>query len=281
MTKYEELRRKTSEIAAKAPIVGEQRLAQETAIANERRAWLELLETLVDAVKPALHAITSRLTFLDMAGESQKVIQGVAVVRTPGDDTGLYITSDADWLHRHLGTLGDDIPWYQHNVLSNEQVLEEFDVNAIASRLSDLLDQQLEGASKIRTESANKKAGKLRAVATLLEDEKQPRVKKKPKKDGTETVYRVLVRADDAEAAQRLGLRVGSEKPRSSAAYRVGRTLNVPPLKSNSSRDVDGSAGGGGQGTKPTLEDLRAMEERVTSPEPASPGRPVFLRRKP
>lgn len=161
------------ELARKAAAVAEQRRIQDEAVEKERRARVELLDAIVASVKPAMRALSSLVTLYDVADEPTGEFHGVELV-VDGTDK-LFLRADATWVHGYTES-SHGLTFWRYEVRTSGDVLQlGFDINQIARRLSELLDQQLTGNAGSRIESANEKAEKLRAVTTLFKGEKKPK----------------------------------------------------------------------------------------------------------
>ena len=176
--------------------VAEQHATMETAIAEERAAEEELLEKVVDAVRPALKALSSRIlatertwwptsveTATDKSFHPERGVRldGNGPVRdhprandgaVEGED--LVLLEDGtfarlDWSGtwtRWQGRTSEETSTLTRLTLA--EVVETWDVDQLAARLHELLEQHLAGRATKTTASARERTAKLRAVSALL-----------------------------------------------------------------------------------------------------------------
>jgi len=175
--------------------VAEQHSTMEAAFAEERAAEEDLLEKLVDAVRPALKALSSRLkasetTFWPTSAEiaTEKTYHPERGVRLDGNGperdhprandggiggTDLVLLVDGtfarlDWTGawtRWQGRTSEETSTLTR--LDLDAVVETWDVDEIAATLSERLEAQLAGRSGKTTASALERAERRRAVARL------------------------------------------------------------------------------------------------------------------
>lgn len=176
--------------------VAEQHATMETAIAEERAAEGELLEKVVDAVRPALRALSSRIlatertwwptsveTATDRSFHPERGVRldGNGPVRDhPRANDGRIGGTDLvlldDGTFARLDWTGTWTRWQGHTSeetstltrLTLAEVVETWDVDQLAARLHDLLEQHLAGRAAKTTASARERTAKLRAVSALL-----------------------------------------------------------------------------------------------------------------
>lgn len=176
--------------------VAEQHATMEAAFAEERAAEEELLEKVVDAVRPALKALSSRIlatertwwptsveTATDRSFHPERGVRldGNGPVRdhprandgaVEGED--LVLLEDGtfarlDWSGtwtRWQGRTSEETSTLTRLTLA--EVVETWDVDQLAARLHDLLEQHLAGRATKTTAAARERAGRLRAVAALM-----------------------------------------------------------------------------------------------------------------
>ena len=176
--------------------VAEQHSTMEAAFAEERAAEERLLGQLVDAVRPALKALSSRLkasetTFWPTSAEiaTEKTYHPERGVRLDGNGperdhprandggiggTDLVLLDDGtfvrlDWTGtwtRWQGRTSEETSTLTRITLRD--VVETWDVDVIAATLSERLEAQATGRASKTTASARQRTEKLRAVAALL-----------------------------------------------------------------------------------------------------------------
>ena len=176
--------------------VAEQHATMEAAFAEERAAEEDLLEKIVDAVRPALKALSSRLkasermwwpTSVETATE--KTYHPERGVRLAGNGperdhprandgsiggTDLVLLDDEafarlDWTGtwtRWQGRTSEETSTLTRITLRD--VVETWDVDEIAATLCERLEAQAAGRASKTTASARQRTEKLRAVAALL-----------------------------------------------------------------------------------------------------------------
>ena len=176
--------------------VAAQHAEMTSAISDERAAEEELLARIVDSVKPALRALSSRLlaserTFwpdsvstatersyheergvrLHGGGPSRDhprandgAIEGLDLVLLE-DGTFARLDWTGTWTHWQGRASVDESTLTR---LSLRDVVDGWDVDILAAGLHDRLTAQLEGRAPKRTASARERAEKLRAVSSLL-----------------------------------------------------------------------------------------------------------------
>lgn len=177
-------------------LVAEQHATLQAAIDEQRQAEEELLEKLVESVRPALRALSSRLkasermwwpTSVETATE--KTYHPERGVRLDGNGperdhprandgsvggTDLVLLDDGTFAR--LDWTGNWTRWQGRTSneestlvrLSLREVAEEHDVDEIAARLHELLTQQLAGKAGKTTQAAKARAEKVRSVSLLL-----------------------------------------------------------------------------------------------------------------
>mgnify|MGYP001240549871 CR=1 FL=1 len=175
--------------------VAEQHGTMQAAIDDERDAEKELLEKLVEAVRPALKALSSRLKSMETTFWPTSV--EIATEKTYHPERGVILDGNGpfrDHPRANDGRIGgtdlvllDDgtfarLDWtgtwtrWQGRTseetstltrLSLADVVETWDVDEIAATLSERLEAQLAGRSGKTTASARERAERLRAVARL------------------------------------------------------------------------------------------------------------------
>jgi hypothetical protein len=183
-------------IATLSRSVAEQHATMEAAFDEERAAEEELLEKLVDAVRPALRALSSRLkasetTLWPTSTETstEKTSHPERGVRLDGNGperdhprandgsiggTDLVLLDDGtfarlDWTGtwtRWQGRTSEETSTLTRITLRD--VVETWDVDEIAATLSERLEAQLAGRATKTTAASKDRAEKLRAVAALL-----------------------------------------------------------------------------------------------------------------
>lgn len=176
--------------------VAEQHCTMQAAIEDERAAEKQLLEKLVDAVRPALKAICNRIkasertwwpTSVETATEKKYhperglFLDGTGPERDfPRANDGLVsgrdllLLDDAsfavlDWTgtwSRWQGRTSEETSTLTRLTLAD--VVDEWDVDEIAATLSERLEAQLAGRAGKTTASARERAERLRAVAALV-----------------------------------------------------------------------------------------------------------------
>lgn len=176
--------------------VAAQHATMEAAFDEERAAEEELLEKLVETVKPALRALSSRLkasetTFWPTSTETstEKTYHPERGVRLDGNGperdhprandggiggTDLVLLDDGtfarlDWTGtwtRWQGRTSEETSTLTRITLRD--VVETWDVDEIAATLSERLEAQLAGRATKTTAASKDRAEKLRAVAALL-----------------------------------------------------------------------------------------------------------------
>lgn len=176
--------------------VAEQHGTMQAAIDDERDAEKELLEKLVDTVRPALKALSSRLKSMETTFWPTSV--EIATEKTYHPERGVILDGNGpfrDHPRANDGRIGgtdlvllDDgtfarLDWtgtwtrWQGRTseetstltrLDLDAVVETWDVDEIAATLSERLEAQLAGRATKTTASARERAEKLRAVAALM-----------------------------------------------------------------------------------------------------------------
>lgn len=176
--------------------VAEQHATMEAAFEEERHAEEELLEKLVDAVRPALRALSSRLkasertwwptsaeTTTDKTYHPERgvYVSGNGPERDfPRANDGSVVGSDLvllddgtfarlDWSGtwtRWQGRTSEETSTWTRLTLAD--VVAEWDVDEVAATLAERLEAQLAGRAAKTTASARERTEKLRAVAALL-----------------------------------------------------------------------------------------------------------------
>ena len=132
--------------ARAAEVLAEQRAAFEL----ERRAEVALLEKVVALAKPALPALATKHGPWNLVGP---LASDLYLCVRSGSEAGFC--RFANGIH--------------NGMLSFEEVVEYEDPEIVIATLAMLLDKQIQGR-KGSTESAQRNAIRLRALATLLED---------------------------------------------------------------------------------------------------------------
>ena len=183
-------------LAALAAKVAEQHATMEAAFEEERAAEEVLLGQLVDAVRPALRALSSRLKASEKVFWPDSV--STATEKSYHDERGVILAgtgperdhpraNDGAIEGRDLVLLDDGdfarLDWsgYWTNWrgrtsketstltrITLRDVVETWDVDEIAAALSERLEAQLSGRATKTTASARQRTEKLRAVAALL-----------------------------------------------------------------------------------------------------------------
>ena len=179
-----------------ARLVAEQHATMETAFDEERAAEEELLEKLVETVRPALKALSSRLkatetTFWPTSTETatEKTCHPERGVILDGDGpfrdhprandgkiggTDLALLDDGtfarlDWTGtwtRWQGRTSEETSTLTRITLRD--VVETWDVDELAAALAERLEAQLAGRATKTTASARERAERLRSVTLLL-----------------------------------------------------------------------------------------------------------------
>lgn len=139
---------------------------------QERYARAELLEAILRAVEPAAEAISGRLTDQHVFDE-----RGVLLARyrrgrpaRRGDIEWLVLLSSGE-IRRMIEHVGSGVS-YELQEVTLIEAARIFDPVDVADTLSELLDQQLSGRASDRTKESHTTAAKLRAVVTLLDDQR-------------------------------------------------------------------------------------------------------------
>lgn len=183
----------------KASRVAEQHEAMQQAYASESEAKAELLRAVIEAVKPGLPALGSRVPqsytingHADCNKQREKtsyfddiycgiVVAGEGLQRdNPRDNRGSYEGSHLilshDGVLYELSYFGDWSKWQGSSwgweaelaAIDEGEAVDSFNLEEIVSSLSEALDAQLSGNAKKRTKAATERADKLRALAQLL-----------------------------------------------------------------------------------------------------------------
>jgi hypothetical protein len=174
-------------LTAKAARVAAMRAAREKAFAAEKAAEVELLDSVVGSVEPALPALVSKIVggevgdapwelrpvhLLSGGGYAQGVLVGERGWKeTPDGYSGvrLFLMLDMTFLEvertRSLSTCG----WEgQTRGLTYGQVTDDWKIEMIVQRITEALDAQIAGSSEARTQAALARAERLRALSTLM-----------------------------------------------------------------------------------------------------------------
>jgi hypothetical protein len=142
-----------NDLATKATKVAELAARQKAAFDEEREAKEVVLRAALDAVRPALEAISSRLT---------DDLRGVVLARAEtGPVRTLFLLSDGDLIGFGNVNLME---------LSVSEALGHFDLNEILESLDRALQAQLSGNAELRIEQAEARAEKLRALVLLARE---------------------------------------------------------------------------------------------------------------
>lgn len=183
-------------LAALAADVSAQHDEMTAAVEEERAAEEVLLGQLVDAVRPALRALSSRLlaserTFWpdSVSTATEKSYHEERGVRLHGEGPsrdhprandgaieGLDLVLLVDGTFARLDWTGTWTRWQGRTSLeestltrlSLRDVVDGWDVDELAAALHERLTAQLEGRASKRTASSRERAEKLRAVSSLL-----------------------------------------------------------------------------------------------------------------
>ena len=176
--------------------VAEQHATMEAAFDEERAAEEELLEKIVDASRPALRALSSRILASErvfwpdsVSTATERSFHDERGVRLDGNGperdhprandggiggTDLVLLDDGtfvrlDWTGtwtRWQGRTSEETSTLTRITLRD--VVETWDVDVIAATLSERLEAQATGRASKTTASARQRTEKLRAVAALL-----------------------------------------------------------------------------------------------------------------
>lgn len=183
-----------ADLAAK---VADQHGTMQAAIDEEREAEAQLLGQIVDAIRPALKALSSRLKASERVWWPDNVStateqgfheeRGVRLAGTgperdhPRANDGAIEGTDLvlleDGTFARLDWSGSWTRWQGRTSeesstltrLSLRDVADEWDAETIAGDLAERLQAQLEGKASKTTQAARDRAKKLRSVSTLLD----------------------------------------------------------------------------------------------------------------
>ncbi len=176
--------------------VAEQHGALQTAIADEREAEAQLLEKIVDAVRPALKALSSRIRATERVfwpdsvstatEETWHAERAVPILVSgpqhdhPRADEGAIVGRDlvllTDGTFARLDWSGNWTRWQGRTSaeestltrISTLDVVQTWNVEDVATKLRVLLEAQVNGKAPKTAQAARDRAEKLRAVAQLL-----------------------------------------------------------------------------------------------------------------
>ena len=176
--------------------VAEQHVEMSDAISDERSAEEALLAQIVEAVRPALRALSNRLRASRRVWWPDNV--STATEETHHDARGIVVDGDGpqhDFPRANEGQIvGEDLvllddgsfarrdwtgSWTRWQgrtsveestltPLTLAQVVADYDVDEIAESIRERLEEQLSGRAPKRTAAARERAEKLRAVSTIL-----------------------------------------------------------------------------------------------------------------
>ena len=183
-------------LAALAAKVADQHGTMQAAIADAREAEAQLLAQIVDAVRPALKALSSRIkasertwwpTSTETATEKSYHPERGIFLDGTGPERDHPRANDGAILGRDLFLLDDATfavldwsgNWTRWQGRTSEEtstltritlrdVVDEWDAETIAADLADRLQAQVEGKAPKTTQAARDRATKLRSVSTLL-----------------------------------------------------------------------------------------------------------------
>jgi hypothetical protein len=171
--------------------------AQEARAAQDAAEVL-LLETLVERVRPALKALSSRITTSERvywASKNRPMLgsettksehRGCRVVgdgpskdypsenRGAWEDHDLYLLTDGRWLELEYGGhwsqwQGEESKWIaKERIMTTAEVVDEYDSDTIVGAVVTALQKQADGNLPERSARMRDRAEKVRAVTTLL-----------------------------------------------------------------------------------------------------------------
>lgn len=160
-------------LAEEARRIGHQHADQASAWERTLEAKAELLQAIIDAVKPALQAICSRVVLKKETpgGERADVVAtwtGIRIAGGLGDARALYLTvggvlMEVDYIWG--GGWEWQGKWCPQTV---RHTITEFDIEPMIESLTQALVAQAKGGAQKRTELLQVHAVQLQAVATLL-----------------------------------------------------------------------------------------------------------------
>ncbi len=189
-------RNSQNQLAGLARAVAGQHGALQSAIEDERGAEAQLLEKTVDAVRPALRALSSRLKASERTFWPDRV--STATEKSYHAERGILVDGDGptqDHPRANEGSIsGQDLvllddgtfavldwsgswsrwqgaPSSMQSALTPitaRDVVENYDAENIAQNLVDRLEAQVNGKATKTTAAARERAERLRAVASLL-----------------------------------------------------------------------------------------------------------------
>lgn len=142
-------------------------------IANERAAIVELLDAVVEYVRPGLDAICSRVIVARANGNPvYSMWRGIAVAEMK--ESALILCADGHWMALHYGRVSAGSDWCATcHQLDTRGVAElRPDVGEIARSLANALQRFAGGAASKRAQQADDMASRVRAVATLLQGDR-------------------------------------------------------------------------------------------------------------
>lgn len=144
-----------SDLSSKAAAVAETYAAHEVAQLNERAAQAEALKAAVEAVGPALPAMSSLIEHSHVAAQC---IRGVCLDRVLGRAKIVLCVNGEILLEGESG-------WVP---IRPSIAVQQADVGAMVQVLDEALERQLRGKLRERTAEINGRAAKLRAILAVL-----------------------------------------------------------------------------------------------------------------
>lgn len=153
----------------RAEAAGDQLARFDYAADDEQLAEAELLAAVIDAVRPALDALSSRIRLDARRNHESRGVHIAGAKTEPGQrGHGCYLLDDGRLMACHVEPVGTDdfAAWFEDR--SPDQVANTWDVQPIVGHLSERIDSHLAGNQARRTSDMEARARKLRAIAELL-----------------------------------------------------------------------------------------------------------------
>lgn len=186
-------------LAAQAKAIGDRRTEVDAAWAEDRAARADLLSAVVDAIRPALRSCGSRIAYnytksregathkhMEVAGiyvgsatnktkaqpGPEYTVRGEGRGRFIGSD--LFLLVDGTWLELTYAGPWSEVPseinhWRgERRSLGAVDVIGEYDVAMVMDALAAALAKEATGARAARKTTLTERAGRMRALATLV-----------------------------------------------------------------------------------------------------------------
>jgi hypothetical protein len=164
---------KLKQLRSTAAAVGAQTTALDIAGTDAAMAKGELLDAVIDAIRPALRAICSRVVtgntvragicMADWASWRGVWISGK-------DKTGLYLTANGDFVVLRYKDMQVTCGWAAEEInIDATQAAADYGLPSILESLDDALDSQATGAAPTRAASLRNTAERLRALCKLVQ----------------------------------------------------------------------------------------------------------------